>query len=126
MGRSDLAGPRKIRRAKLDHGSCARDYAEKINVYVLTDGAWQKVLDQVSGKPAPFDFRNHHPVYGNAVSQFLLPNLPAGGCGSELRRRARSMRGRSPRFACMPMSRIRKTAGAADGSGLHPKRRSAE
>jgi hypothetical protein len=69
--------PRTIRRVKLDHGSWARDYADRMNVYLMTEGGWQKILDQVPGKPAPFDFKNQHPVYGHAVTEFRFTNQPS-------------------------------------------------
>ncbi|HBA84284.1 MAG TPA: hypothetical protein DCZ95_09350 [Verrucomicrobia bacterium] len=73
-------GPRTIRRIHLDHGVAARDNAERMNVYLLVNGSWQKILDNVSGKPLPFDFRNNHPIYGSAVADL---HLPAGAPAAE-------------------------------------------
>ena len=69
-------GPRAIRRIELDHGDSARDYAQTVDVYLWIDGVWKKTLENASEKPAPFAFRNRHPIYGRFVTSLVLPEAP--------------------------------------------------
>lgn len=65
--------PRRVRRLEMDYGDSRQDYPARVRVYTRVGGTWRVALPDTPARPAPFVFRNQHPVYGRTLTGIELP-----------------------------------------------------